>query len=193
MADEIIKIEDHENAALARLSGRYKAKPRIEGLVRSLGARVQDIEDVLIDYLDHKKISTAYGQLLDDLGSLVGAERQGFDDDFYRILVYIKIAENFTEGQPEPLISAYKLMTGATNVEYKNLGGGNIEIVSNGFSPTFDTSFMLQQLNRLLAAGVSLNSITFVDTEDAFKFDEGPGFGDPNGLGGGKLGSYIPN
>jgi hypothetical protein len=193
MADDIEKIEDHTGEALARLSGRYKAKPRIAGVVSALSNRVQDIEDVLIDYLDHRKISTAQGSLLDDIGSLVGADRMGFDDDFYRILIYIKIAENFSEGQPEPLIAAFKLMTGATKVEYKNLGGGNVEIVSNGFSPTFDTNFMLQQLNRLLAAGVSLNSVTFVDNEGAFMFDIGLGFANAAGEGGGKLSSFIPS
>lgn len=184
MAEDIVKISDHQDQAEARLGGQYKSKPRIRGLIRSMGRETQELEDALFQYLDARKIRSATGAQLDDLGLLVGAERQGFTDDFYRILIFVKIAENFSEGQPDPLINAFKLMTNAQRVQYINHGGANLSLISDGqLAIGVSATFVRQQLERLLAAGVSIDTLTMADPDEPFVL----GGGGPAGKGLGDL------
>lgn len=194
MADDIIKITDHADAAEARLAGKFKGKPRIKGLIRSFGRETQELEDALTSFLDARKIRTAVGVQLDELGSLVGAERQGFDDEFFRVLIYVKIAENFSEGQPEPLKNAFKLMTNALTIQYINHGGASLSLISDGQLLGVPAAFVREQLERLVAAGVSIETLTIADQDEPFAFagpNLGLGFSDMTGLVGGKFSGLI--
>lgn len=160
MAEEIIKITDHADAAVARLPGQYKGKPRIEALVRSIGKQTQDLEDAAFTVLLGRSVDTAVGPTLDDVGAIVGQPRQGFDDDFYRILIYVKIAENFSNGAYRSVVAAFRLITKSTVVHYLNLGHAAVGLYGDGAMPPVDAKFIYSQLQRITSDGVKVAFIT---------------------------------
>lgn len=201
MADsKIIKVTTHVQDAKDRLTGNKKGQPRIEGTIGMLAKQIQDLENVLVDLLDAELLATAQGDFLDKLGDLVGQPREGLQDDFYRILVAVKIVKNFSKGEPDAVIRATRLIFQATEVHYMNLGGGNVGLYVNGIIPAAPASFVYANLQEVVAAGVKINLIVSppddTDPDDVFAFDggtAGSGFGsltDPD-VGGVFSGLYV--
>jgi len=200
MAEEIIQILTHEDDAVARLAGQYKGKPRIEALVRSIARQIQDLENAAFSVLVNDTLELAEGDALDLIGSLVEQPRQGFADDFYRILIKVKIAENFSEGQPRAIIQAFRLIMVANVVHYQNLGLGCVGLFGDGTFPPVNAGFVYDQLERILADGVSITYISTpapgVDAADTFCFAGGPigvgkGFSDIAETVGGKWAGLV--
>lgn len=186
MADEpIVKIETHVEDAQGRLAGRYKEKLTYEGTVAMSARQVQDLEDTILDLSEVWNVANAEGPFLDDIGATVGQPRQGFDDDFYRIMIYVKMIENVSEGQPSMIISAARLVFGADIIHYMNLGLASVGLMFNGTFPPVPPSFIYTNLERILMAGVSLDYLAMplpgIDVDDLFSFEggtTGKGFGD---------------
>jgi hypothetical protein len=185
MADsKITKVTTHVQDAKDRLTGQYKGKPRIEGTVGLLAKQIQDLEDVLTDLLEAEILANAQGAFLDQLGDLVGQEREGLQDDFYRILIAVKIVKNFSKGEPDAIIRATRLIFQASEVHYMNLGGANVGLYVNGITPDVPSSFIYSNLQEVAAAGVKILFVAVAppdtDPEDVFAFDGGEtggGFG----------------
>lgn len=202
MADDpVVKIETHVEDAKGRLSGRYREKETYEGMVALLARQVQDIEDTILDLIEIRKVENATGPFLDDIGAKVGQPRQGFDDDFYRILIYVKMIENISEGQPSMIIVAAQLVFGSTIIHYQNLGLASVGLMFNGTFPPVPPSFIYTNLERILMAGVSLDFLAMplpgIDVDDLFSFEggtTGKGFGDLDDPSvGGFWANLIPN
>jgi hypothetical protein len=168
MADDpIVRITDHAQQAIERLSGQYREKNTLEGTVSLLARQVQDLEDTVFDILEQRKLAEATGVWLDALGEIADQPRQGFDDDLYRILIYVKIIENLSQGEPAAIISAFRLIMGAGSVQYVNLGGANVMLYADGELPPVSGSFLYNQLQRVVAAGVKIVALTTGEGTDA--------------------------
>jgi hypothetical protein len=68
---------DYEAQLNELLLSQFEDSPNIVNLIKSWLAPVQELEDSLIDYDRHAGITTAYGVVLDQIGSLMGVERDG--------------------------------------------------------------------------------------------------------------------
>lgn len=66
---------DHGQEMLDRLLAQFEGKPRMEGLVRVLGNRLNKCEAVLIDMQEKRSIDTALGVQLDGCGVIVDQAR----------------------------------------------------------------------------------------------------------------------
>ena len=179
MADSrLTQVTTHVADAKARLSGQYKEKPLIEGTVGIFADQIQDIEDTLFALLDIELLANATGQFLDDLGSLVVLDRQGVSDDFYRILIAVKIIKNFSKGEPAALIRATRLIFQTTEVHYMNLGHAAVGLyVSATYPALIPGEFIYENLQEIVAAGVKIEFISFtsdtLDSDLVFAFDGG--------------------
>ena len=78
-------LPDHCALALDRLLSQFRQKPNIEALLCILADQVTEIDQELMNIQAFRSISTAVGQQLDNLGSIMGLEREEFSDDDYRI------------------------------------------------------------------------------------------------------------
>lgn len=165
-------IPDHEQEAVDRLIQQYKDKPNVVGFIRAMTRQTQEMEQVIIDMFLNRSINDSVGQQLDELGTIVGIERQGFDDDFYRILIRFKIGQNISRGEPERIISTMKLISEAGLVHYQNLGSGNIGLgVDVDLDPTL-IDFIFDNMQRVVMAGIRIDFITsFCPDDESFSFD----------------------
>lgn len=92
--------------AVNRLVQQYK-QPKIEALVSALAAPAQDLEDALIQLYSQRWVNTAVGAQLDVLGKIVGIDRGGFSDDFYRLLIASRVLINRSNGGPEDIYAVF--------------------------------------------------------------------------------------
>lgn len=175
----LVPITDHTDRAVARLVEQYKSRPLIEGLVRALCQEIQELEDVDIDMFDSRTLDGSVGAQLDGLGDIVGIDRQGFDDAFYKTLIIVKIGQNTSQGRPEKLITIAALLTGATLLHYINLGNAEVALSVNLDISSQDVEFIYNNLQKITSAGVRINYIACFDPDESFSFD---GVG-PFGLG----------
>lgn len=164
------KIETHVSDAVDRLITQYKGKPRFIALISAFVAQHQIIEDKTFEFYQRLDILTAAGAQLDGIGEIVGQTRGGLDDENYRILIFAKIGQNVSNGDPERLITIFKLLTGASFVHYMNLSGGEIQLATDGTLNESVINFVFDQLQRSVAAGVRINEFIFFDKDEPFAF-----------------------
>lgn len=173
------KITTHQTDAIERLIEQYKGKFTVEGMVNAEARQFQDMEDVLFEMFLNRFVDNAVGVQLDNFGTIVDLARQGFDDDFYRILLKFKIGQNISRGEPSRVVSTLKLIAQATLVQYQNLGNGNIGLsINNTLDPTL-IDFIFTNMQRVVMGGVKIRFISTFCEDEPFSFD---GVG-PVGLG----------
>lgn len=172
---------EHVVEALDRLLEQYRKKTTWTSVITATVDQIQDLEQAIWDLDAGRNINTAVGVQLDNLGTLVGQERLGFDDDFYRVLLFVKIGVNTSEGDPQKIISTFKLLTQADSVHYMNLGGGNIHLATSNRIPENIRQFAYDNMQRVVASGVRIDHISFYDNAEPFAFagtnTSYPGFG----------------
>lgn len=100
----LTKNEDHVSQALARRIEQFKDKARLASLLTSYVEGVQGAEDALFQILDDTNLDTAEGQQLDNIGQLVGEERQGRNDLQYSTAIRARILLNTSEGTIEDIV-----------------------------------------------------------------------------------------
>jgi hypothetical protein len=187
----ITPITDHKQRALDRLIEQYRDKPVIASIIGVFADQVQELEDIIQTLCTERTVAAADGETLDLLGDLVGIARQGFDDEFYRILIFVKIGQNVSQGEPERAISILKLLTNATLIEYINIGNAEVSLGHDGVMPTADVQFVYDNMQLVVAAGVRVDYIVCFDPLIPFAFDDpqviGLGFDDGTDTVGGKF------
>jgi hypothetical protein len=196
---DIIQINDHIAKALARLLTQYKNKPRFESFVEAFSAQVQDIEDATFGIIDARALDFAEGQQLDNLGEIIGVKRQSFADPFYRILLFVKIGQNTSQGGPVKVINIFKLLTEATLVHYINLNTASVMLGTNAPISADQINFVYRNMELVIAGGVRIDHITYFDPDEPFAFagpnTDAPGLGwsDITGTQGGKFAGLHRN
>ena len=125
---------------------------------------------------------------------IVGVPRLGRSDDVYRLVIKVKGGVNNSEGNIEDIITIWKLVTNATEVELVEYEPATIEIQSNArFIEGLD-SVVRELFKAVVAGGVKLNANYYF--ENSFAFEGGDpqdlGFGDHNNPNvGGRLSTII--
>lgn len=192
---EITKIENHVELGLERRLQQWKEKPNLKKAIRALISGNQELENSLYELLNNRtELDLVSGKQLDQFGTIVGQERLGFDDDFYRILLLARIGINISNGEPERIIDTLKLLTKANFIHYMNLNYGEIAVGSDGVINPLTVEFLIQNLQKVVMGGVRVNYLCMYDKDEAFSLDGtnqksiGKGFGTINDTSiGGKL------
>lgn len=186
---DIVEITNHVEQAIDRLQTKFRNSDW-EGVVTAYVVQIQDLETSLFEFVDGRAIDTAEGINLDNMGTIVIQDRLGFDDDFYRVLIYVKIGINTSQANPEKVIDVFRLLTSSNLVHLIDLENGAVELYGDGVPPTDDISFVFENMEKVVAAGVRINTIGFFDPDEAFSFAgnvAGLGFSDITGTTGGKF------
>ena len=157
---------DHVAQALAARLQDYVGLPRFQALIEILAGQVQEIEDALWQIAEDD-VDDAVGAQLEGFGSIVGAERQGLDDETYRALIRATIRANRSEGVTEDL---YGIITAALADDSQGLArcywyppdGFILEILG---PPAFDAEI----LHGLILCGTEAGTraVTVVSSEPA--------------------------
>jgi len=171
----VTKITTHQIDALNRLLEQYREKPNLAGTLNSFNTQIQELEDAIFDLIEDRSLNSAIGVQLDQLGKIIGIERQGFDDDFYRILLFVQIGINVSQGEPEKVIDVFKLLTEASIVHLQEWFKAGVGLGTNSsIDPTL-VNFFLRNIQRVVPAGVRVDHIWCWVEDDAFAFAGGPG------------------
>ena len=109
MAD-ITYIPDHEAQAQARLVDQFRNSVRVQALIGALVAPVQDLELVLVQLQQERALGTAIGTQLDTLGAIVGQQREGRDDETYRLWIAARALVNRSNGHIDELLEIAALV-----------------------------------------------------------------------------------
>ena len=186
-----IKITTHVQDALDRLMTQYRGKVTWTSFITAITEQVQDLEDAIFDLDAGRHIATAVGQQLDNLGDLIGQDRLGFDDDFYRILLYVRIGLNTSQGDPDKIISIFQLLSQAESVHYQNLKHGHIMLSTSARLADDIVQFAYDNMQLVVAGGVRIDHMSFYDNDEPFAFSgtntavNSFGFSDISGVSGG--------
>lgn len=171
------------------LLSQFRDKTRMLGLIRALTLPFQDIEDTLFALQTQRMITNAVGAQLDIIGTYVGLDRMGFNDDTYRLFIQIQIAINNSQGHVDQIISIMQLITGATNVLYLPYFPAamdlqiNVDIIPYLAGLPLSQSEFITLIQETIPAGVDLygisayngpdNAFGFFEDPDALGYDEG--------------------
>jgi hypothetical protein len=121
MSKEITFYTDIPDFIAGLLVEQFKEKTNFVNFVKSLSQEAQTLENVFKDlYLD-RSIDSGIGEQLDNLGEILGLNRNGQTDDVYRINLKFQAVLNASKGEPEILISALKIFTDSTIVYFYEL------------------------------------------------------------------------
>ena len=103
-------IKTHVKDALGRLVESLKEKPRIEGLLKALVSRTKELENQLFGLYEGTRLEQAEGAQLDQIGELVGQEREGVTDSVYRTRIRARVAANRSRGRFYDILRVLKTL-----------------------------------------------------------------------------------
>lgn len=177
-------ITTHIADAKLRLMEQYKESVNMQSLMDAFHAQIQELENVFNDLFIQRVINNASGKVLDDMGTIVGQSRIGFDDTRYRSLLLAKVGENTSQGDPEKVIQVVKLLAVANLAQIQEWYPAGYGLYFSNTIPANLINFFYERLDRVDPAGVRLEALVSFDEADAFAF-AGPagtasGFGDNN-------------
>jgi hypothetical protein len=115
------------------------------------GEQVQEVENVESDLITLRNVNTATGSNLDAIGEMVGLPRTSTDDEEYRADILTQIFINNSVATPETLISVVRDAIGSSDITYREIYPGAVEIYSNALTFTAET---LARVQKVAPAGV---------------------------------------
>lgn len=154
--------------------------------------------------LDALDLSTATGKNLDLLGETVNQKRGGLNDKQYLVMIYMKIARNFSKGDYNSIMRLLVFLLGCKNgdIEITDIGNAKVAIknlnLTIALSAGFNADQILQLIEELLPCGVGIGEATLEGTfqfadGDTEELDENKGFGNVEQTIGGYFGYFGSN
>lgn len=191
------EITNHTQQALNRLMEQYRDLPRMTGVITALVDQIQDLEDAVFSLDQGRQLMFAVGQQLDNIGIIIGLQRNGLSDMEYLIFLLGTIAENYSDTTIETILGIVQSLFGSSTVTLQELFPAAVGIGVG--SPTVDPSLypvIFNIVQNSLGAGIALGFVDIYDAGDQFCFEggTGKGFDDFNTPGiGGKFASIVYN
>ena len=174
VSEEIGLITNHSERAQNLLIEQFKNSPNLKKLLEIYVDELQEIEDALAEIMESRNLETTIGAQLDIVGERVGENRTSSDDDEYRALIYFRVFLNSSNGEPETLIAALRVLGKAAIVRYYEIPSATVYMVFT--STEVPPSNLLSQIECIASAGVKIILGLVITTGNLF------GFGDEGGI-----------
>lgn len=182
------EITNHVQQALGRLLQQYQGRPLIAGFYTALVNQIQDLEDAVFDLDSGRQIwdgtsTPAYGAQLDGIGEIVGISRNGLDDQQYILLIFGKIAENFSQDTANDVVSVIQYLFQAEQILMQEIYPAGLFIdILNPALPSSLFAIAKTLVQNAVGAGIQV-VMAEQNTVNVFRF-AGPGVsGALNGFG----------
>lgn len=160
---------DHQTEAINRLLTQYRSSTKIKAIIDAFMEQVQEIEDSLQTFPTARALATATGEQLDRVGVILNLGRGNVDDATYRILLYAKIAEYYSEGQVEDIITIFKTLMGTDAVELHEAWPVGFSLTALNPDPIGELTVIFEAIDSAKAAGVGVGYFA-ATTNPAFAF-----------------------
>ena len=168
---QLSKIETHVIDGLNRLAFQYRGKSNFENLLRVFLNRFQNLENCYSDFYDRLSLTNSSGQQLDNFGKIVGQNRDGNNDETYRILLRAKVGINVSRSLPENLINIVKELT-TKPVETWEISRRRADIVGHTSGVDFRYDTNAEGLIIRVVNDDFLNNLKPGDTMNGFEITE---------------------
>lgn len=156
------------------LIDQFKNHTNIDAIVKAFATQSQELEDAAWEVLLNTLVSTAVGQQLDGLGSIVGVERGGRSDADYRVRIGAQILLNKSSGTIEELLELCVALGATPGTVLTEVPPAKIEIVASVVVTNGEEIGTV--LGQAKPAGVGL-WFTWYEGTNPFRFDTaGQGF-----------------
>lgn len=176
--------------------GRFRESPIFMGILETVCERANELDGVLWDIYRARDVDLATGSALDQLGKLVGEERNGSVDDVYRLRVKTRIRANLSRGRRDDIKEiAAAVFSDADSIAYQDVYPAYFELTASGTSADLDAAASMIEaaaaagVGGLVIASSGAASETFrFASGDTFETDAARGMGDESfETGGGVL------
>lgn len=107
---------DHVSQGQDRATSYFQNKENFLKLLEIFLNKTQEVEDAFIELANVKDLDTVTGVWLDYVGSFIGEERDGLDDDSYRAKLQLRIAINTSDGTNSSVRNVVRLYTNSDSV-----------------------------------------------------------------------------
>lgn len=187
------RVEDVGEDGLSILFQQYRDSPRLQSLIRSILAPVQELEDDAFAMLSVYDLETAVGDQLTKIASLLNEPRAGRSDTELRRILRVRIRVLRSEGRTRDLQEVALLWedlvpgidTGAVRVRVREWHPHGVVLTMETEDPTDAPADLLRWLRRAKAASIRLVLVYSVgpdhfrlgDDADAPETDSSRGFG----------------
>lgn len=181
--EEETSLTPHVDSGLGRLVEQFKGKVNIEKFLKIILSELDEIEDVLTDIIVFKEIDKAYGQQLDQIGTILGRSRDGYGDADYRARLKLQIGINTSESEADIILTIWQTLTGSPIVSLTETFPAALTLTAQ--TSAVDAT-VIQEIERVSAAGVKLSYVIVSGVPFGFFDSDGFGFGttDDAGVGG---------
>ena len=156
---------NHVDEAIDNLIEQFKNKPKFQGFIRSFVNQVQELEQMFFQLLNDTVLDTAVGVQLDGIGSIVGEERQGRNDDDYRAAIRARILLNLSNGTPEDILGILSLLNPSTVIQLTEYFPAALTVYIVAPLTTAEAQQMLSKLLSAKPAGVLAHLIYGISPE----------------------------
>jgi len=170
------QIFTHTQDALARLLAQYVGMPRVQSLITTFSAQIQDLENAIYPLDEGRAFwngttTPAIGAQLDIIGSLVGINRNGLSDQQYILFIFGKIAQNYSDGtRPTMAVVVQNLFQAQISLiqDYYPAGLG-VEAIGSEIPPSL-YPIAKAIVEGALGAGIKLTYAAASQDTNVFRF-----------------------
>lgn len=189
-------IPNHQAIAKTQSLEQYHGNVDFEGMLDSLTAGVQSLEDALWQLYTLRWLDTATGVQLDGLGQILTFARNTPDDEVYRLELKARSVQLISESEPEALIRVVAFMTGADLVTYQGWYPAGIGLGTDGEVLLGNINLLYDFAQKTAGAGIRVDWLWQFDPVNPFScdgtLDIGTGLSDLNNpTVGGLLGTLL--
>lgn len=175
-------ILDYEQRAIALLESQFQNSPNLHAVVRMIAREIQALEYAIWSVEVERYLGGATGAQLDQWGAIVGAARNGVDDEVYRRVIRARILTNMSTGTIEDLFAIYRELTNDDTASVEVLPPNTLlfSTITGGVLPEYLITLLEKYLRIGKKAGIRLYLVQaeegyfgFAGNPEALGFDEG--------------------
>jgi hypothetical protein len=170
MTQQIEFVTDWKEKALSLLVEQFKDKQKLNDFLSCFLEEAQLLEDTFEQLYTLRWLDVAYGAQLDGLGQILALERQGLNDEDYRIALRFQALLNASKGESEILIEALKIFTRSDDVTFFEI----YPAACYGYYSNYNypiTPYLNAKMQGLCAGGVKWYG-SIIGNERPFIFDK---------------------
>ncbi len=172
---------EHSDRALEDIYSQFDESDNLLDLIRALCEGIQEFEDLAYDYVTSQFIDLASGYQLDRLGTFVGAQRLGANDDEFRDIIRARVAAQRSGATIGDIGHVLFLLTDAVVLEYTTAYPAGYRfyfVPKEGVLTAGEQRRAARIMELARPAGVAASYVESAGPDaDTFRFDVDPGFG----------------
>jgi hypothetical protein len=161
---------EHVAKAKARLVEQFKKATNLQALLSVLVDQLQEVDDPLWQLYTQRWVDLAEGVQLDNLGEIVGQEREARDDAEYRLWIKARVFANRSNGHTDDTLRILELVQPDADFSVEPTYPAAYLVHVYGASAPAQSLYNILTLAK--PAGVRMNLLSDVDDATSFAFSD---------------------